>query len=118
MAVTFIVDSAADILPAEAKEMGIVHLPLKVQFGEREYRDGVDLSHRAFYEKLVESDEMPTTCQINPAEFEEAIARVRAAGDEAVIITLSSKLPVITIGCAIGTHAGPGAVAVAFFQND
>lgn len=30
----------------------------------------------------------------------------------------AEDLPVTTIGCAIGTHAGPGAVAVAFFKND
>lgn len=92
MAVTFIIDSASDILPSEAKELGLVHLPLKVRFGDREYRDAVDMSHREFYEKLVESDEFPTTCQINPAEFEAAIESVIAAGDEAVIIALSSKL--------------------------
>ena len=92
MAVTFIIDSASDILPSEAQEMGLIHLPLKVQFGEREYRDAVDLSHREFYEKLVESDEFPTTCQVNPAEFEEAIEAIVSAGDEAVIVTLSAKL--------------------------
>lgn len=92
MAVKFIIDSASDILPWEAKELGVIHLPLKVRFGDREYRDAVDLSHREFYEKLVESDEFPTTCQINPAEFEEAIDAVVSAGDEAVIITLSAKL--------------------------
>ena len=92
MAVKFIIDSASDILPWEAKELGLIHLPLKVQFGDREYRDAVDLSHREFYEKLVESDEFPTTCQINPTEFEEAIRAIVSAGDEAVIITLSAKL--------------------------
>ena len=92
MAVTFIVDSASDILPSEARELGLIHVPLKVRFGDREYLDAVDLSHREFYEKLVESDEIPTTCQINPAEFEEAIASVTARGDEAVIVTLSGKL--------------------------
>jgi len=29
----------------------------------------------------------------------------------------SDDLPIYTIGCAIGTHAGPGAVAVAFFEK-
>ena len=27
------------------------------------------------------------------------------------------KLPIATVGCTIGTHAGPGAVAVAYFEN-
>ena len=29
----------------------------------------------------------------------------------------TDSLPVATVGCAIGTHAGPGAVAVAFFET-
>jgi len=29
----------------------------------------------------------------------------------------SQSLPISTVGCVIGTHAGPGAIAVAFFEN-
>lgn len=92
MATQFIIDSAADILPSEAKALGIVHIPLKVLFGDREYLDAVDLTHHEFYEKLVENDTIPTTCQINPSEFEEAYKKVVAAGDTAVVITLSGSL--------------------------
>ena len=92
MAVWFIFDSGSDILPAEAKAMGAVHLPLKVLFGEEEYLDAVDLSHRDFYEKLIESDRIPTTCQVPPAEFEAAYEKVVSAGDTAVVVTVSGKL--------------------------
>lgn len=92
MAVRFIIDSASDILPQEAEKLGMLHCPLKVLFGEEEYRDAVDLTHYEFYEKLVESDEMPTTSQVSPAEFEEAYEKVVSAGDTAVVVTISSKL--------------------------
>ena len=92
MAVQFVIDSGSDILPQEAKAQGIVHLPLKVLFGETEYLDAVDFSHREFYEKLVESDQIPTTCQVPPAEFEAAYERIVAAGDAAVVVTVSGKL--------------------------
>ena len=92
MAIRFIVDSGCDILPAEAEKLGIIHLPLKVLFGQREYLDAVDLTHRAFYEKLVESDQLPTTCQVPPAEFAQAYENVVAAGDTAVVVTVSGKL--------------------------
>ena len=92
MAVCFIADSGCDILPAEADAMGLIHLPLKVIFGQQEYLDAVDLSHREFYEKLVESDQMPTTCQVPPAEFADAYEKVVAAGDTAVVVTVSGKL--------------------------
>jgi len=35
-------------------------------FGDVTYEDGVDLSHERFYEKLVESDELPKTSQVTP----------------------------------------------------
>ena len=92
MAVQFIIDSASDILPKEAQELGLIHLPLTVLFGEESYRDAVDLTHEGFYEKLVESDVLPTTSQIPPGEFAAAYEKVVEAGDEAVVITLSGKL--------------------------
>ena len=72
--------------------MGMIHIPLKVIFGEQEYLDSVNLTHRDFYEKLIESDVLPTTCQIPPSEFEAAYEEVVSAGDTAVVVTLSGKL--------------------------
>ncbi len=92
MAVRLIVDSASDILPEEAKALGIVHLPMTVYFGDAGYADAVDLTHREFYEKLIESDVLPTTSQIPPSVFEAAFERITSAGDTAVVITVSSKL--------------------------
>ena len=92
MAVTFIVDSASDLLPTEAAGLGVTVLPLKIIFGTEEYADGVNLSHRRFYEKLVESDTLPTTCQIPPAEFAAAYEAVTARGDSAIVLPLSSHL--------------------------
>ena len=91
MAVRIIVDSASDIMPSEAKELGMLHCPLKVLFGDKEYADSVDLTHKEFYEKLA-SGAFPTTSQVSPAEFEDAYREVVEAGDTAVVITISSKL--------------------------
>ena len=92
MAIQFIIDSASDILPAEAAKNGIIHIPLTILFESNEYRDAVDLTHEEFYEKLIESDVLPTTCQVPPAMFEEVYEKVSEAGDEAIVITLSSEL--------------------------
>lgn len=92
MAVRFIIDSASDIVPAEAEALGLIHIPMKVIFGEEEYSDSVDLTHHEFYEKLIENDEIPTTSQINPGVFMSAYQKVADNGDTAVVITLSGKL--------------------------
>ena len=92
MAIRFIIDSASDILPEEAEKLSLIHLPMTVRFGDTEYRDGVDLTHRAFYEKLIESDVLPTTSQVTLAAFEEVYRSVTENGDTAVVVTVSSKL--------------------------
>ena len=92
MAVKFIIDSAADVIPSECEVLGVTHLPLKVLFGEQEYADAVTLSHAEFYEKLTTDPNHPTTSQVSPAEFEAAYERLTANGDEVVVITISSKL--------------------------
>ena len=61
MAVKFIVDSAADIIPSECEALGITHLPLKVLFGTEEFADSVTISHAEFYEKLTTNPNHPTT---------------------------------------------------------
>ena len=90
MSTRIIVDSTADLLPEVQQQVHTV--PLTVHFGEQEYVDKVTIDNRTFYEKLVESDVLPSTSQATPADFIKELDKAREAGDEAVIITLSSKL--------------------------
>lgn len=90
MSVRIITDSASDMTPSEHPALRV--LPLSVTFGSDVYMDGVDIDHQRFYEMLVERDELPKTGQVNPYAFLQAIAEVREAGDEAVIITVGAKL--------------------------
>ncbi len=92
MSVRIIIDSACDLTKAQADALQTTFLPLKTIFGEEEFLDGITLSHKQFFEKLVESDCMPTTSQIPPHEYEAVFRGVKEAGDTAVVITLSSKL--------------------------
>lgn len=92
MAIKFIIDSGSDLLPEEAQKLGLIHLPLTVRFGEEEYLDGVNISHREFYEKLIESDTLPKTSQVTPSRFAEVYEKVVSQGDTAVVVTLSGKL--------------------------
>ena len=92
MGVQIIIDSASDISKEQADEYGIIMLPMEVQFGNETYLDGVNLKPQQFYEKLIESDQLPKTTQLNPYRFKEAYQQVVEAGNEAIVITLSSKL--------------------------
>ena len=84
-----IVDSTADLMPEFKCRVHTV--PLTVRFGDQEYIDGVTIDHKAFYEKLIESDVLPTTSQATPDAFIKEFEKAKEAGESAVVITLASK---------------------------
>lgn len=90
MKTRIIVDSTSDLLPQIKERVQVV--PLTVHFGAEEYIDGVTIDNKKFYEKLVESDVLPTTSQATPIAFAKEFDKVKAANEAAVVITLSSKL--------------------------
>ncbi len=90
MKTQIITDSSADLLPQFKSRVASV--PLTVRFGEEEFLDGVTIDHKTFYEKLVESDTLPTTSQAVPNDFTRVFEKTHAADSGAVVITLSSRL--------------------------
>ncbi|MBO5746688.1 MAG: DegV family protein [Clostridia bacterium] len=90
MGIKIIVDSTADIKKELQKKVTVV--PLTVNFGDKEYIDGVTIGRREFYEKLIESDVMPTTSQATPDSFMRCFEAAVTGGDEVICITLSQKL--------------------------
>jgi DegV family protein with EDD domain len=117
MAIRFIVDSASDILPTEAQKLGITVLPMKVLFGAEEFLDGITLNHKDFYEKLKTCDNLPTTCQVPPADWEEAYKTITANGDTAIVITISSGLSGTYQSASIASEDYEGMVYVVDSQN-
>ncbi len=89
MKTRIIVDSTADLVPEVQNRVHIV--PLTVHFGQEEYIDGVTIDHKTFYEKLIESDVLPTTSQATPNDFTAEFEKAQEAGEAAIVITLASK---------------------------
>jgi DegV family protein with EDD domain len=92
MAAGIVTDSTSDIEPRLAERLGITVVPLFVIWGDRSYRDYIDLSRRAFYARLASEPELPKTSQPSPQMFEEAFAPLANGGQEIVCVTISSKL--------------------------
>lgn len=90
MGVKIIIDSTADLVE-DTKEK-VITVPITIRFGNTEYVDGVDISNQEFYEKLIESDVLPTTSQATPDAFEQIFKEIKDNGDTAVVITISSNL--------------------------
>ena len=106
MKTRIIVDSTADLSP-EIKAR-VYTVPLTVHFGQEEYLDGVTIDNKTFYEKLIESDVLPTTSQATPDAFIKEFEKVRQAEEAAVVITLASEFS--------GTHQS-AVIAAADYEN-
>ena len=110
MSVRIITDSASDISQAEANHLGIDVLPLKTIFGQEEFLDGVTLDHVTFYNKLIESDVLPS--QLSPFDYEQKFREAVEQGDDVVCIALSSKLSGCYQSASIAAEEFPGKIVV------
>lgn len=108
MNVKIISDSASDMTQHEAKELGVTILPLRTIIDGVEYLDGVTISVEMFYEKLESCKTLPTTSQLTPVEFEDALRLGTESGDEVVIITIAGKFSgtVQSASIAAAEHGG------------
>jgi len=64
-----VLDSTADFPDAHDRFPNWRVVPLYVNFGTESFKDGVDLTAAAFYERLRTAPELPTTSQPTPADF-------------------------------------------------
>lgn len=92
MAVKLIIDAGSDLTVAQAKELDVTLIPMSVRFGSKEYLSGVDITNEEFYNRLTTEKELPTTSQPTPYAFDEVYQQVVDAGDEAVVLCVSSAL--------------------------
>lgn len=92
MAIRIVTDSTADMAPQLARELGVSVVPLSVIFGDEVYKEGVQIGHDLFYDKLVHSRVLPTTSAPSVGDFLAVYEPLLSETDEIVSIHLSSKL--------------------------
>lgn len=91
--IRILTDSASDILPAEAAQLGVTVIPLNVTLEDGTViRDGVDLTPTEYYAHMAGCKKLPTTSQPSPELFERFFTEAEAAGDEVIGIFLSHAL--------------------------
>lgn len=110
MSIKIVVDSTANIRDDIEHEFSVV--PVTIRFGEEEYIDGVTLSNKQFYEKLIECDELPATSQPTPDSFGRVFKEAIENGDEILVITISTKLSGTYQSAMIAARDFPGKVHV------
>ena len=92
MAVKIVTDSTADLPVGVAEELDISVVPLYVRFGDKLYRDRVDISEDEFYDRLVHDPVHPGTSQPTPQDFAAAYKELIKNADGILSIHISGKL--------------------------
>jgi len=85
MVIRIVTDSTCDIPPEVAAELGITVIPDYINVGEQSFLDGVDLTRREFYRRLVDWPVPPTTAAPGVDAFCKVYDRLAAEGASQVI---------------------------------
>ncbi|MGH7640242.1 MAG: DegV family protein [Candidatus Dormibacteria bacterium] len=100
MTVGIVTDSTCDLPAERVRDAGAVVVPLRLHFGDEEFRDRVDLDDRQFLARLRRAQRPPTTSQPPPGDFELVYRQLlRQPQDEVLSIHIASHLSG-TIGSA------------------
>ena len=108
-AVAVVTDSTSEFDPAMQARFGVDVVPLFVNFGETRYRDTIDLTRDAFYDKLRDDAVLPTTSQPTSAMFEDVFGAHVAAGRAVVCLTIMSLLSGTINAATAAAQQFPGA---------
>ncbi len=92
MNVQVITDSTCDIPQNLAEGLSIRVVPIYLRFGEKTYRDGVDIQNDEFYSMLASSPIHPATSQPNPEDFTGVYKEYCDTADGIVSIHISSRI--------------------------
>ena len=92
METAIVTDSTCDLPREIAKENDIHVIPLYVHFGEKEFKDGVDLTTGDFYSKVTDSDLLPRTSQPSVGDFVKFYENLADDYDNIISLHISSLM--------------------------
>jgi DegV family protein with EDD domain len=92
MTINIVTDSTCDLTAHLVKQHNITVIPMFINFGNQEFRDGMDLSRQEFYERLPHFQPSPTTAVPGIDIFRETYEQLADKGaTEILSIHISEK---------------------------
>lgn len=92
MSIGIITDSTCDLNQKLIEKYNIEVIPLSVHFGEKEFKDGVDINPKSFFKKLNKNKELPHTSRPAPAVFMKKYKKMLEKYDHLLSIHISAAL--------------------------
>lgn len=92
MRIAIVTDSTAYLNKEEYEQDGIYFVPLSCIFGKEVFKEEVDITSDEFFEKVRESEKLPTSSQPTVGDFTTLYEELQADFDEVISIHLSSRI--------------------------
>ena len=89
--VAVVTDSVANLPPELVERYSITVIPLLVAFGQKVFRDGVDMTSAQFYRRLREDKHLPTTSTPSMSDFLILFHRLAGEADAIACIHLARE---------------------------
>lgn len=90
--IKIITDSTLDLPLDIIRENNIEVLPLLINFGEKSYLDGEEITVDIMQDRIERENILPTTAQVTPNRFEEAFKKHLQDGNKVLAILMSSAM--------------------------
>ena len=91
--IALITDSTCDIPEKYIQQYNITVLPHTIIWGLETYRDRIDITPEAFYQRLLEDKQMPTTAQVSAHAYYDAFMDAKKKGYEQILVyTISGAM--------------------------
>lgn len=70
MKIAVLTDSSAYLTKEQQEKYHIDVLPIPIIWGDKTYRDMIDIGYGEFYKKLADESELPSTSQPSPGDLQ------------------------------------------------
>jgi DegV family protein with EDD domain len=90
--IKIVTDTTCDLPSAWLEQDDITVVPFNIQFGLETFREGIDITPEAFYERIQTEQTLPTTSQPAVGEFCQLYETLGAGDSHILSIHLTSKL--------------------------
>lgn len=97
--IAIVTSSAANLPPSLATQYGVEVVPIYLHWGDRTYRDSIDISPDEVYQRLRSGDDLPTTAAPSPEDFVDVYRRLGRQAEGVVSVHMPPELSA-TIGAA------------------
>lgn len=116
--IRIVTDSTCDLPEGRLAELGVVVVPININFGTQEYHEGEDLDYEAFFRLVDQLGIVPTTSQPAPGRFAAVYRQLADQGATTILsLHVTGKLSGTAQSAALAAAAVQDAVDVRVFDS-